>query len=146
MLTMIRAVSLMNPKVALLFVGFFGLSGCSSVPEVTPNSADGWLVVWGVVGTEQGIAQQGAFVRSVASSEGQCDEHAHAGAANPEVTRTDAKGEFRQVVFASTRAYCVSVKAFSADSSRSTTTTVAGVHVRNRAMAPDSTHVSLVFR
>ena len=142
---MMPAASLMNSKVALL-VGCFALSGCASPPEVTLNTADGWLVVRGVVATEHGIPEQGAYVRSVASSETQCDEHAHAGAANPEVTRTDAKGEFRQVVFASTRAYCISVTARSADSLRSTAVTLTGVHVRNRAMAPVSTHVSLIFR
>lgn len=87
-----------------------------------------------------------AFVRSVASSEDQCDDHAHAGGATPEVARATARGEYRQVVIASSRAFCVRVTAQSADSTRSATSTFAGARFRARAMIPDSSRIDLVVR
>ena len=87
-----------------------------------------------------------AWVRSVASSEGQCDEHAHTGAASPEVTRTDAKGGYRQVVLATAGAYCLRVSAYSADSSLKTSATIAGARFKSRAAPPDSSRINLILR
>ncbi len=105
-----------------------------------------WIVVIGTATTEGNAPLANAYIRSVASSEGKCDEHAHTGAASPEVARTNETGEYRQVVLATAGAYCLRVIAYSADSSLKTSATIAGARFRSRAAPPDSSRVNLILR
>ncbi len=119
---------------------------CSRATGGAEKAAGTWIVVIGNATTELNAPVSNAYIRSVASSEGQCDEHAHTGAASPEVTRTNEKGEYRQVVLATAGAYCLRVIAYSADSSLKTSATIAGARFRSRAAPPDSTRINLILR
>ena len=121
-------------------------AGCSRATANSEGATATWIVVIGTATTELNAPVANAYIRSVASSEGQCDEHAHTGAASPEVTRTNEKGEYRQVVFATAGAYCLRVIAYSADSSLKTSATIAGARFRSRATPPDSSRINLILR
>lgn len=112
--------------------------------EIGPPTA--WHVVHGTVVDAEGDGVANGYVRSVASSESDCDEHAHSGAADPEIARTSATGAYRQVVLAADDAFCVRVTAHTADSLRSGSATAAGRRLRPRSEPADSVRVNIVAR
>lgn len=122
----------------------------TSVPADAPLT---WLVVYGMVRTgggsidapAKGVAD--AHVRSAASDERKCDQHAHLGVGEPEVVRTDATGAFRQVVLATGFPACLHVEARSSDGLLTGSVMIVGVKFRDRRQGPgDSTKVDLVLR